>query len=72
MESLCVNWYTKEERYRECLDGDGIDMSGEYYSFPVQTSHTREIAFTLNRDIGLSSLSVYALDTDPVDTRIVW
>lgn len=73
LASICIDWHVSGNVYQECLDDDGVDLSDEYYSFPVQTPHTDVVAFQLTEPLSVETpVTIYSLNTDPVGSRLVF
>lgn len=71
---LCAVWYTHSGALRECVDHDGKDASGEYYTFPVGTDLLKYIAFSLESSTPIrpEDITLYSINTLSQGKRIAW
>lgn len=74
-KKLCVRWESASQKARTCIDSDGIDDTGKYFTFPAFFPASDKITFQIeNSNIALKSdkIILYSMNTKSVGTKYVF
>lgn len=75
LDNFCVQFSLSEKNFYECLDVEHSDETGQYYTFPIVTTPTREVAFEIfykNQKVDWNDVVLYSMNTLPVGKKLVF
>lgn len=75
-DQICVEWRADGDKYRECLDTEHSDETGEIYTFPAITDAREKIAFDIfvnNKKLQENiSVTLYSVNTLPEGKKLAF
>lgn len=76
MDNFCVQFSINSQKYHECLDIEHSDETAQYYTFPIVTTPSQDVAVEIfydNQKISnIQSVTLYSQNTLPVGKKLAF
>ncbi|PID84589.1 hypothetical protein CSB09_00295 [Candidatus Gracilibacteria bacterium] len=73
-EDTCFRWRAGGESTRTCIDFDGEDTTGKYFTFPAFLPASKTVSFQIesHHSLDASDIVIHSMNTNPVSKKLVF